>query len=553
MKTLCLIYLLLLSYLPHIVSQQIDLEADFKKLDDAILKKDSYINKKQQEIDVIKKDFATTAPYDKYVYFKRLFDKYMKFNPDSAEVYVQRCKAVALTAGMNTEYLQSEIDEAMITVLRSDCYRAKILLDKIGAIDDLPPFLRVKLAIVYMEFYIRRVDLTLGSDVNILKIKEEDFWNNFKHYFPEGSWTSDYYETLITHKDLKDRLLAHLQKTAQPSIQAAMIECALAKIYEKEGNKEQRCHHLIMSAINDIQMGNREAQSLVELINSNYVDLGSKRAFQYVMICTENANYYKDMGRSLNILNAHTKITKVFNDRLEQKVFYLSLISGLLGLSIVIILLLMHIISKKNRRRDQMLVKVDEINAMLQKKIEQGNEMQKKLELSNEKLQQEIEHRNRNFLNVYHLTSQYIHEMQVSKKRVSNLITTGKIDKALKELNLTSGETDKYMNNFYMDFDKAFLSSHHDFLERFNTLLKSEHQYSLTQDGNLPPELRIYALVSIGITDSVSIAKFLHYSPQTIYNYRFKMRNKANISETKLADAVCLFYTTKPKDTLNDL
>lgn len=55
MKTLCLIYLLLLSYLPHIVSQQIDLEADFKKLDDAILKKDSYINKKQQEIDVIKK------------------------------------------------------------------------------------------------------------------------------------------------------------------------------------------------------------------------------------------------------------------------------------------------------------------------------------------------------------------------------------------------------------------------------------------------------------------------------------------------------------------
>ena len=151
------------------------------------------------------------------------------------------------------------------------------------------------------------------------------------------------------------------------------------------------------------------------------------------------------------------------------------------------------------------------------------------------------------------MTSQYIHEMQVSKKRVSNLITTGKIDKALKELNLTSGETDKYMNNFYMDFDKAFLSSHHDFLERFNTLLKSEHQYSLTQDGNLPPELRIYALVSIGITDSVSIPKFLHYSPQTIYNYRFKMRNKANISETKLADAVCLFYTTKPKDTLNDL
>ena len=112
------------------------------------------------------------------------------------------------------------------------------------------------------------------------------------------------------------------------------------------------------------------------------------------------------------------------------------------------------------------------------------------------------------------------------------MITTGKIDKALKELNLTSGETDKYINNFYMDFDKAFLSSHHDFLERFNTLLKSEHQYSLTQDGNLPPELRIYALVSIGITDSVSIAKFLHYSPQTIYNYRSAVKNRAKNKDT---------------------
>ncbi len=553
MKTFCFICSLLLLHLPHIVAQKVDLEADFKKLDDAIQRKDLYINKQQQEIDAIKKDFATTAPYDKYVYFKRLFDKYMRFNPDSAEVYALRCKEVAQKAGMENEYLQSEIDVAMITALRSDCYKAKVLLDKIGPIDSLPPFLRVKLASVYMEFYIRRINLTLGSDVNILKITGDDFWNNFKHYFPEGSWSSDYYETLITHKDLKDRLLFHLQSSPKPSIQTAMIECALSKVYEKEGNKEQRCHHLIMSAINDIQMGNREAQSLVELINSSYVDLGSKRAFQYVMICTENANYYKDMGRSLNILKAHTKITKVFNDKLEQKVFYLSLISGLLGLSIAIILLLMYIISKKNRRRDQMLAKVDEMNAMLQEKIEQGNEMQKKLELSNDRLQQEIEHRNKNFLNVYHLTSQYIHEMQSSKKRVSNLITTGKIDKALKELNLTSDETDKYMNNFYMDFDKAFLSSHHDFLEKFNTLLKPEYQFKLTQDGNLTPELRIYALVSIGITDSVSIAKFLHYSPQTIYNYRFKMRHKANISETKFADVVCQFYTTKPKESLNAL
>ena len=69
--------------------------------------------------------------------------------------------------------------------------------------------------------------------------------------------------------------------------------------------------------------------------------------------------------------------------------------------------------------------------------------------------------------------------------------------------------------------------------------------YILTRhsaDDKLTPELRIYALVSMGITDSVSIAEFLHYSPQTIYNYRLRVRHNAIIPEKNFADAVAQMY-----------
>lgn len=58
----------------------------------------------------------------------------------------------------------------------------------------------------------------------------------------------------------------------------------------------------------------------------------------------------------------------------------------------------------------------------------------------------------------------------------------------------------------------------------------------------LTPELRIYALICMGITDSVSIAEFLHYLPQTIYNYRLRVRHNACIPEKNFADAVAQMY-----------
>ena len=138
--------------------------------------------------------------------------------------------------------------------------------------------------------------------------------------------------------------------------------------------------------------------------------------------------------------------------------------------------------------------------------------------------------------------TKYIADVQAFKKSLFNLITSGKIDKARKELKLQT-VAESYRQNFFEHFDKAFLSSHPDFVERFNKLLRPECAIVPPASDRLTPELRIYALVSMGVTDSVSIADFLHYSPQTIYNYRLRVRHCACIPEKDFADTVARMYS----------
>lgn len=131
--------------------------------------------------------------------------------------------------------------------------------------------------------------------------------------------------------------------------------------------------------------------------------------------------------------------------------------------------------------------------------------------------------------------------MKDFKREIYNLITAGKYDRARKSL--TSNElTDEYLKTFYAQFDRAFLLAHPDFLDRFNALLKPDKQIWPAEPGRLTPELRIYALVSMGISDSIRIAEFLQYSPQTIYNYRLRVRHSACISEKEFAPTVERFY-----------
>ena len=541
-------FIFLFSLLASVVSMaqnvKFEIEADLHRLDTVVANSHKYDAQKMHDINYIKRstgDFVT--PTERYNFYKRLYDEYMKFDSDSAKHYASMCQKVASRTNMHNYEVAAILDRAYIFITCGELIDAQRILNTISTpIDSLPDDVRMKYAITMLEYRIR-LDLKsfwenkYGDKEACLAV-----WNKYNRYLPDDMWQKHYYESSLTDHDVLKKLQADLANTQRPSIKAAMLYVSIARQYKKRGADEKLyLHYLILSAINDVKCSNREASSLIFIVNSPHICAGTERAFNYAMLCTENAKSYKDVGRSFDIVKAHAKITRAYQKRLEYNIMLCIGCMALLVLAILAVVLLYRNVVRKRRAQAELLSQIETANVSLEESVKKEQQALEKLKHSNALLRDEIAYHNSNFINVYQLVTKYIADVQAFKKSVFNLITSGKIDKARSELK-SQTNAENYLQNFFVHFDKAFLASHPDFVERFNQLLKPECAIVPPTDDRLTPELRIYALVSMGITDSVSIAEFLHYSPQTIYNYRLRVRHCACIPEKNFADAVAQMY-----------
>jgi len=96
----------------------------------------------------------------------------------------------------------------------------------------------------------------------------------------------------------------------------------------------------------------------------------------------------------------------------------------------------------------------------------------------------------------------------------------------------------KEKEELYRNFDRVFLKLFPDFVEEFNKLLKEEHRIVLKEDELLNTDLRIFALIRMGITDNEKIANILQYSVNTIYTYKTKIKNRSLVPNEKFEDYV---------------
>ena len=189
------------------------------------------------------------------------------------------------------------------------------------------------------------------------------------------------------------------------------------------------------------------------------------------------------------------------NDRLR---LYLWLISALIVLLVVAVGFIYRQMQRLSAARN---------------KLEHANEQ---LQLSNN-IKEEYEGR---FMN---LCSVYINRLDTYRRMVNKKISAGQMEELLKMVR-SREVLDTGLKELYDNFDTAFLHLFPDFVDKFNDLLQPEERIVLRKGELLNTELRIFALIRLGIDDSSQIAEFLRYSVNTIYNYRAKVKNKARIS-----------------------
>ena len=121
----------------------------------------------------------------------------------------------------------------------------------------------------------------------------------------------------------------------------------------------------------------------------------------------------------------------------------------------------------------------------------------------------------------------YINKLEKYRQALNKKAMEKKLDELYKMLK-SNDMVEKELKELYENFDQVFLHIYPNFVRELNELLVEDARFDINAT-ELNTELRIFALIRLGITDSSRIANFLHYSATTIYNYRTRMRNKAAV------------------------
>lgn len=516
-----------------------DLKKDFLLLDSVVANVDCYMEARQKAIDAGARSGPFATGIDRYDYYKHMFDEYKKFSSDSAMAYARLCKQTAAVMGLAAEALLADINLLYISSLRGDIFAAGNIMRRLPPMDSVPPSIRLSAAIAGLEYNMRLVANRSDNPVKSLIGKDStgdraDIWERYRRYLPADSWLADYYEGMLTDKDMRRRVLGRIDSLPRPSIAAAMLYYVAVKGAVMYGTKEEACHYLILSAVNDIMSANRESSALMMLLNTDYVDNNSDRAVDYAVACVKMADGYNDMARSFRIVKASSIIFSDYIEMQHRNSRNVAVIITLLVLLVGTAAVLVCVLVRRSRRKGDELEMAMGYNSRLRASLDE-------ITVTKERMNDVLTSRNAMLLDSFVMLSDHINEVDKFCKTSANMIVAGQQGKARKVLQ--EGCSAPFISSLYASFDKWFLSVHPDFVERLLALLRPEERARfLPTPTGLSPELRIYALVSLGITDSVSIAEFLHYSPQTIYNYRLRVRHCACIPEKDFAATVAAMY-----------
>ena len=295
---------------------------------------------------------------------------------------------------------------------------------------------------------------------------------------------------------VNDTILSRLTEWSHPY---AIEAYSRSMLYGMQGQDRKRIEWLTRSAIADARCGITDNGSSWLVAKECYESGDLERAFHYSDYSLTNASFFNAPTRFIQTYALGHEISGQYEQRLHR--YYVRLIIALAALGFAMIILVFGIFFafRQNRR-------LHSLNREMQAMNEQLRSINRQLKEADKVKEQYI----CRYLEVY---SDYIRRLTTAARKA------GEKDPA--------GFMDREMENFYRSFDDTFLSLYGTFVQDFNALLKPEARITPKPGERMTVEMRIFALILLGITSSAKIAELLCYSPNTISNYRVKMKNGA--------------------------
>lgn len=512
-------------------SHGIDISDLLAHLDAEIDKKETYQQEKIQRIDnLIGRLEAVREMGEKmleYELSRELYLEYQSYTYDSAYKYV--VEMIRLANEMEEKPVINQAKVQMgFTFLSSGLFKES--LDTLQTIrsSDLDSLTRIDYYLVlartyydlalyhntgrYLRHYNRIGNLVLDSALRMMPESSERYWLTMgQRRLKAGDFqgAADAYNFVLSQFEIDER-------------EYAIATSSLGYVYSMLGRADDAFTMLINAAIADIKSSTKETVAFrniaIQLYDRGMLD----QAYRYIILALENATFYNarhrkvEIGEVLPIIEG--KRISILESQRRQLLWY-----GITTTFLILVVTLFVVAFYRQLRKSRSIRKIlQETNLNL-------TEMNEALRESNKIKEEYIGY-------FFNINSEYISRLEGYQKTIKRKIAARQYE----DLNdmIRSSELHREREKLFSNFDEIFVKLFPNFLEEFNKLFREEDRIVLEQDELLNPDLRIFALMRLGVTDSEKIANFLNYSVNTIYTYKTKLKQKSIVPKEEFDERV---------------
>lgn len=505
------------------------------ELDRALDKKENFTREKLNKIEQLKANISgnlnSAEAYDAYL---RIFNEYKTLNFDSAYAYQKKAYSTALVINDPQKINRSKIDLAFILLSSGMFIEA---LDVISDIEtkQLDPKSKIEYFGLKARYYYDLCDfvkdktycdgyLTSGNQYADSAIRMSKP-GSYEYYFNSGlknlqsgnlvQGISDY-KTIIN----TPRLDGH---------QYAILASTLSYMLYRTNQKTEGLNYLIKASIADIEYSTKENIALFKLADTLFRAGDNQRAYRYMQEAMADAEFYGARHRQLRV---GTMLPVIMSKQIrlvenQNTLIYRYAISvTILVLLIIAFIVIIFIQLRRLKSAEQSL---SAANAALLQTNATVNETNTALREANRIKDEYIGY-------YFNINSEYIDKIERFKTSVSQKLEMGRYDDIRKSIYKIDLKRER--EELSQSFDRVFIKLFPNFVKEFNSYFKEEDQIQLAPDMLLNTELRIFALIRLGIHDNDRIAKILDYSVNTIYSYKTRIKNKSFVPNEEFEDKI---------------
>ncbi|NLN99165.1 MAG: hypothetical protein GX125_02705 [Bacteroidales bacterium] len=501
-----------------------------EELDASIASRPEQEYRKQERINALKSSFQIARSYqDRFALARNLVEEYSPYNFDSTLAWIGICRSVAQKANRPNGIAWTTIKQGEILANAGYYTESYYVLSEQVDSTALPDYLLPDYYYSLYRLADNIVENSLGCEGNLHLDNPQTYMEKLLQLYPEDSydWKYMHISLLASQQQFEKArienaaLLGSIDKKSHPYAKSAWVESVLC---DSLGLESEKILWEVTSAKADFINVVKDYASLT-LVAKDLIDIDIDRSFRYIQMALEDAVFYNAKLRPWKISHYLIRIQRAYEQTVLKNSRWLKVFTLCLTLLAPLLIASVILLAKMMRSATRSKKDLNRLNNHL-------TEAYSELQRANADLSEANSIKEQYIGLFLSQLSENINKIKAIESNVIKQLRYGKVDQLLKEM-IASTTVEEEIDAFYDSFDTSFLAIFPNFVEQFNSLLEESSKIVLKKGEKLNTELRIFALIRLGIEDSNTIADLLKYSVRTIYNYKVKIRKAARIPREK--------------------